>query len=195
MTGMLGTIIIYIHSTISFFYLQDTIYDYNINKYDSDWIGENQCQTMMMCFMTVLDYGMIYGGGIGDYSEPISYRDTPDKYLVKLGHDMAFLILVKFILFNILFGIIIDTFAQLREEKKFIEDDMMNICFICNFDRLTFDRNSEGGFERHIAKDHNLWCYVYYIVHLNFKDPTNYTGIESYVSELYEKGEATWIPR
>jgi hypothetical protein len=145
--------------------------------------------------MTVLDYGMIYGGGIGDYSEPINYRDTPDKYLVKLAHDSSFLILVKFILLNILFGIIIDTFAQLREEKKFIEDDMMNICFICNFDRLTFDRNSEGGFERHIAKDHNLWCYVYYIVHLNFKDPTNYTGIESYVSELYLKGEATWVPR
>jgi len=43
MTGMLAMIIIYIHATVSFFYLQDTIYDYNLNKFDSDWIGENQC--------------------------------------------------------------------------------------------------------------------------------------------------------
>jgi len=50
MTGMLAMIIIYIHATVSFFYLQDSIYDYSLNENDSDWIGENQCQTMMMCF-------------------------------------------------------------------------------------------------------------------------------------------------
>lgn len=38
---------------------------------------------------------------------------------------------------NILFGIIIDTFAQLRDNKKEIDEDMKNICFICNLDRYT----------------------------------------------------------
>lgn len=99
---------------------------------------------------------------------------------------MSFFLLVKIILYNILFGVIIDTFAQLRNAKNFMDDDKRNKCFICNFDRFVFDKETEGGFMRHISKDHNLWFYVYYIVHLQSKDPTEFTGIESYVHGLYK---------
>lgn len=157
MTGLLALVIIYIFTTISFFYLQDTIYDYDINLFESDWVGENRCISMISCFITMLDKGLILGGGIGDYTEAVHYADEPQKYFVKLFHDASFHIIVKVILLNILFGIIIDTFAQLREKKRMIDQDKKNKCFICNFDRFTFDKNSEGGFERHIAKDHNLW--------------------------------------
>jgi hypothetical protein len=47
MTALLALIIIYIYTTISFFYLQDTLYDYNINPYDSDVVGENRCVSMI----------------------------------------------------------------------------------------------------------------------------------------------------
>lgn len=47
MTGLLALIIIYMYATVSFFYLQDTLYDYGINAYDSDWVGENRCQSMI----------------------------------------------------------------------------------------------------------------------------------------------------
>ena len=111
MTGLLAFIIIYIFATISFFYLQDTVYDYGVNGFDSDWVGESKCNTMVECFTTMLDYGLLLGGGIGDYTESIHYADNKDKYFVKLAHDASFHILVKVILLNILFGIIIDTFA------------------------------------------------------------------------------------
>ena len=58
---------------------------------------------------------------------------------------------------------------------------MNNRCFICNIDRYTFDRYG-GGFEKHIESDHSLWNYLYYIVHLQTKDPTDYSGVESYVA-------------
>ena len=45
-TGLLAMVIIYIFTTISFFYLQDTLYDYAINAFDSDWVGENMCESM-----------------------------------------------------------------------------------------------------------------------------------------------------
>jgi hypothetical protein len=60
---------------------------------------------------------------------------------------------------------------------------MRTICFICGIERQTFDRNAEGGFSKHIERDHNLWAYVYYLVHLQTKDSTEYFGIESYVME------------
>ena len=46
-----------------------------------------------------------------------------------------------------------------------------------------------------MSKDHNLWYYVFYIVHLVSKDPTEMTGIESYVFDMYNKGDLNWIPR
>ena len=45
-TGLLAGVIIYIFTTISFFYLQDTLYDYTVNGFDSDWVGENMCESM-----------------------------------------------------------------------------------------------------------------------------------------------------
>jgi hypothetical protein len=32
-------------------------------------------------------------------------------------------------------------------------------------------------------------------VHLQSKNTTEYSGIESYVASLYDKGEINWIPR
>lgn len=72
---------------------------------------------------------------------------------------------------------------------------MANVCFICSLDRFTFDKSSEGGFTRHIAKDHHLWYYVFYVVHLLAKDPSDLTGIESYVSSCYEEANISWMPR
>ena len=114
-TGLLAMVIIYIFTTISFFYLQDTLYDYAINAFDSDWVGENMCESMFQCYLTIIDKGLTLGGGIGDYTESINYRDEQIKYFVKLAHDASFHILVKVILLNILFGIIIDTFAKMRQ--------------------------------------------------------------------------------
>jgi hypothetical protein len=36
---------------------------------------------------------------------------------------------------NIMFGVILDTFGDLRGKKNDKEDDMNNVCFICNLHR------------------------------------------------------------
>ena len=96
---------------------------------------------------------------------------------------------------NVLFGIIINTFAELRDQKARIDNDMVNVCFICNNPRLVFDKYCEGGFERHIEKDHNLWSYVFYMVHLDSKDTSDHTGVESNILQKYREKDITWIPR
>ena len=45
------------------------------------------------------------------------------------------MMIIIVLFFNIIFGIIIDTFASLRDEKAQMEEDMRNICFICGIDR------------------------------------------------------------
>lgn len=99
---------------------------------------------------------------------------------------------------NIVFGIIIDTFAELRDKKSFIDNDRKNKCFICNIDRYTvmiiqFDRNSYG-FDKHVKEDHNVWQYLYFLVHLKEKDLTEFNGIESFCSEQLRTRDISWIP-
>lgn len=48
---------------------------------------------------------------------------------------------------------------------------------------------------RHISKDHNLWYYIYYIVHLEMKDSSDLTGVESFVYHCYHNEDITWMPR
>jgi hypothetical protein len=48
---------------------------------------------------------------------------------------MSFNLVVSVICLNVIFGIIIDTFAQLREASGNIEEDKKNICFICGLSR------------------------------------------------------------
>jgi inositol 1,4,5-triphosphate receptor type 1 len=49
-------------------------------------------------------------------------------------------------------GIIIDTFAVLREEDAKKKDDMENFCFICGIEKDVFDKKGENkkGFLYHV---------------------------------------------
>ena len=44
--------------------------------------------------------------------------------------------------------------------------------------------NKEVTFEFHISREHNLWHYLYFIVHVNTKAKTELTGPESYVYKM-----------
>lgn len=43
LTLLMLAIIIYIFTMITFFYIQDNMYDWGVNAYDSDIVGENNC--------------------------------------------------------------------------------------------------------------------------------------------------------
>ena len=55
--------------------------------------------------------------------------------------------------------------------------------FISGLDRSAFD-NKAVSFDEHINSEHNMWHYLYFIVLLKVKDTTEFTGPESYVSQL-----------
>jgi len=73
---------------------------------------------------------------------------------------------------------------------------ILSILKIFNLFRDTFDRfsNQKGGFQEHIKKHHYMWNYLFFIVYLQDKDPVEYTGIESYVSEKLKNNDIYWFP-
>lgn len=53
-------------------------------------------------------------------------------YYFRMLYDLSFFFLVIVIIFqNLIFGVIIDTFATLRSEKEKRQDLLKNSCFIC----------------------------------------------------------------
>lgn len=58
-------------------------------------------------------------------------------------------------------------------------------CFLCfaGLERDKFD-NKTVSFEEHIKSEHNMWHYLYFLVLVKVKDPTEYTGPESYVAQM-----------
>jgi len=93
------------------------------------------------------------------------------------------LVFVITIFLNLFFGIIIDTFGELRGAENERIADENSVCFICGLDRATFDRNGVS-FSQHIRRDHNLWHYVHLLVHLRTKPSTDYNGWESHVASM-----------
>ena len=55
--------------------------------------------------------------------------------------------------------------------------------FCAGLERASFD-NKTVSFEEHCNQEHNMWHYLYFIVLVRVKDPTEFTGPESYVNSM-----------
>lgn len=62
------------------------------------------------------------------------------------------------------------------------------IFHLSGLDRSSFD-NKAVSFEEHCKSEHNMWHYLYFIVLIKVKDPTEFTGPESYV---YTMVKVSW---
>ena len=96
-----------------------------------------------------------------------------------------------------IFGIIIDTFGELRGLQASKLHNMRNTCFICGIDRFAFETRgaADSGFERHIKDDHNMWNYLGLMVHVREKQPKLYNGWEQHVGRKMAKNDASFLPR
>ena len=99
------------------------------------------------------------------------------------------------IMMNIIQGIIIDTFAVLREASEINKADRENKCFICGRDRDYIERCTNRPFRYHTLYEHNEWNYIFFICYLNNKESTEFSGIESNIYELIQTDEITWVPQ
>ncbi|KAM6977326.1 inositol 1,4,5-trisphosphate-gated calcium channel ITPR3 [Aplochiton taeniatus] len=153
---------------------------------------ERACDTLLMCIVTVLNHGLRNGGGVGDVLRKPSKNEP--LFAARVIYDLLFYFIVIIIVLNLIFGVIIDTFADLRSEKQKKEEILKTTCFICGLERDKFD-NKTVSFEEHINVEHNIWHYLYFIVLVREKNKTDYTGPESYVGCMIKSKNLDWFPR
>lgn len=177
LTVMLLTIIVYIYTVIAFnffrkFYIQEE--DEEVDK---------KCHDMLTCFVFHLYKGVRAGGGIGDeIGDPVG-----DEYEVyRIIFDITFFFFIIIILLAIIQGLIIDAFGELRDQLESVKEDMESNCFICGIGKDYFDKVPHG-FDTHVAQEHNLANYMFFLMHLINKPDTEYTGQETYVWNMYQQ--------
>jgi hypothetical protein len=127
-------------------------------------------------------------GGIGDFMN----ISLGTRYIV----DTLYFVVVIVILLNVIFGIVIDTFGNLRAEKDDRQTDTKGFCFICGIDKQVFDRASDGvqGFTVHIKSDHNMWNYLFFIIYIWEQDKDDDDGLEQFVRRSIEVNDINWFP-
>eukprot|EP00913_Durusdinium_trenchii_P025484 g23922.t1 len=127
------------------------------------------CSTLMECLRAHFDYGF--------RSAPV--WSGPKLTYTRFTFDYVYNLVIILIMAAIISGIIIDTFADLREEQKTIQDKMKSSCFICSLSKSELERK-RVKFENHILKDHYMWAYARFLLYLDETDPAELNGPESY---------------
>jgi len=186
MTALFGAIIIYLFAVVGFAVERDIFVLGNFPDEDLP-----MCTNLFNCFLNALNEGL-RSGDIGSFMDPPVPGDHRG-FAFRFVYQLSFWAIVITVLLNVIFGIIIDTFAELRASHQATKANMENNCFICGLDRFTLD--SKGpGFEEHVEEDHNLWTYIFLMCYLRSKDPTMLNGWEQYVLRLMRDEDASFFP-
>ncbi|CAB0033415.1 unnamed protein product [Trichogramma brassicae] len=108
-------------------------------------LKERACDSLVMCIITTLNQGLRNGGGIGDILRAPS--STEPLFFARVIYDLLFFFIVIIIVLNLIFGVIIDTFADLRSEKQQKDQILKNTCFICGLNRSAFDNKTDRNLD------------------------------------------------
>ena len=186
--------VIYIFMWITYFYLPKFLdFDEVLDPHSLSHISEKYCYSSLQCFMMVLNYGSSAGGGLGDVIAIPSYRTDVGIFIGRFFYDMFFFILIVLVMGNIFLGIIVDSFGELRNININTENDVKNVCFICQLSRdACLSRNID--FDEHVSTQHNKWNYVYFLTYLHINNPNDFSRIENSVWEKLEEQDFGWIP-
>ena len=191
---LLDFLIVYVFMWLGFFFFKHFfVYDEILESSSGSLISEGFCYSSVQCYLYYISLGTRSGGGIGDSISAVSYQKDFRMFIARFFNDMLFFIIVNLVLGNVFLGIIIDTFGELRDAQLENENDMKNICFICQLSSdACLTRNID--FDKHVNEVHNIWNYVYFLAYLHLNNPNNFNRVENSVWEKLEKQDYSWIP-
>ncbi len=125
-------------------------------------------------------------------------KNNQNPVPARFWFDQSFNLFIKILIIQMIAGIIIDRFAMLRQEENDMIYDMQNKCTICGLKKEDIEKIYDlykQNYQIHTKYDHNIFNYIYYIIYLDNKRKTEYTGMESYVYRMvFKQKDITWFP-
>ena len=96
---------------------------YSASIYPDD-LPEDVCEDLVNCVLI-----MYNSGAIGDSMDEFD----PARF----SFDLIYVVFMELLFQNLVGGVIIDSFTEMREKDTEIEKDKTGMCFICGKDRAT----------------------------------------------------------
>jgi hypothetical protein len=187
-------LLVYFFSWLSFFHLYELFpgEDASVVR-NGTTVPESVCTSSIQCWMNMVNYGVRAGGGMGDNLPKVSWYQSANMFVALFFFNMAFQIIIVLVLGNIFLGIIVDAFTDLRDMKNLFDNDVENICFVC---QMTRDRATSKAvdFDHHTSKKHHLWNYVDFIIYLFVNNPNNFNQFELEAYNKLKDGDMSWVP-
>ena len=173
-------ILIYFYSLIIFYNFQEIMPD-------------NSCDSPVICMVFIYSNTFTSGGNLGNFID--EKHENSDGNMVRYALDISYTIIMVWLVWQMVSGLIVDTFESLRQIREDKEEDMKSKCFICGLDKEKIEKYYPGkeGFEKHL-KDHSIINYFFYTFYLEDKDPSEYSGLESYIKNQIDKESIQWFP-
>ena len=186
--SILGFLLIFIffYANISYRFLQG---EFNIEIEGGE--EDNVCSSLLECTITYFNHGVRSGGGIGDILAEVPYDNS--MYWIRFLNDFIFYILAILILLNMIFGVIVSIFSEIREKANFKENDQNNKCFICNIDRAIFER-LKIKFEDHKKFEHNIKTYIRFLIGVKLINEKDLDADQSFISNCLKNEEIKVFP-
>ena len=187
-TSLFTFVLLYEYSGWAFFFQKDRFYETN----DRDKPDE-MCKSLLYCFLTMINNGMRWHCGVGKITRSESYILHFWDFVHRFLFDLIFFWIIEAIMLKIVYGIILDSFGELREAHNLIEKDMANNCFICNVEKDECEKNNIS-FKEHCEEVHNVWDYAFYMITLRMKDPATLNAVNSRNRQKILEKRVDWLP-
>ena len=177
LTMWLEVILIYLFTIISFVtYSQYYITDNNL-----------YCGDLWNCFFSTLQMGIRNGGDFMDLA-------MDENYWTRMLYDMMFWLINIIILMNVIFGIIIDTFAELRDGRTQVLEDIHNCCYVCGNERSQIELKG-AGWSYHFMREHSVFAYLSFLIYIGEKKVYNCSGLEKHCKECFDRMDTSFMPK
>ena len=154
---------------------------------------DQMCQSLLYCFLTMINNGMRWHCGVGKITRSESYILHFWPFVHRFAFDLLFFWLIEAIMLKIVYGIILDSFGELRQAHYLIEKDIANNCFICNVEKDECEKNNIS-FDDHCNKVHNVWDYAFYMITLRMKEPSTLNSSNARNRKKILEKSVDWLP-
>jgi hypothetical protein len=118
--------------------------------------GFSECPNLAVCFLEFFDVGLRSGDIVDATFDDLTYKDGIHPYFGRIIYGLAFFIVIGVILFDIVTGIIIDTFGSMREEASARRETIKSQTFMAGIERSVIE-SSKLNFDEINEVDQDKW--------------------------------------
>ena len=188
MVGFLA-IITYAFTNVGYYFMKEQFKGLKVSFSDET---TDVCKNLISCFVFFFNNSVRVGGGVSELLNKVPYSDV-NTYVFRWFFDLLFFIMVNLMLLNMVNGVIITPFGQIREEKDEMEEDIKNRCFICSIDRSIFQQHLLT-FDEHKKNSHNIKSYLEYLIYLKNKLDKDMDRDEKWLRDCIQNKDISCFP-